>query len=67
MPSNIESCVLLHNFLLDEGDQWGEVADGQDGDGPHNDVPDVGVTERYRQAIQLRDQLVDCLWDEYRA
>jgi len=34
VPSIVESCVLLHNFLLDEGDEWGEAVDRQDADGP---------------------------------
>jgi len=61
VPSIMEACVLLPNFLIDVGEEWGELLNGSGG-GSGDVHPDVGVTAAYHQALHLRDQVVDLLW-----
>jgi len=60
VPSIVEACVLLHKFLIDVGEEWGELASGSCG-GSGDVHPNVGVTAAYHQALHLRDQVVDLL------
>jgi len=64
VPAIVESCALLHNFLIDEEDECADVVDATDGES--RDVhPDVGVTRAYQMALRLRDELVEHLWAEH--
>eukprot|EP00170_Pyropia_yezoensis_P002571 contig_10795_g2575 len=64
VPEIVDACVLFHNFMLAEEDNWGHTVDAS-AEGVHDVHPDVGVTESYRRAIRLRDNLVDALWDAH--
>jgi len=64
VPSIVEACVLLHKFLIDVGEEWGELASGSCG-GSGDVHPNVGVTAAYHQALHLRDQVVDLLWQTH--
>jgi len=55
VPDIVESCALLHNFLIDEKDEWVDVVDATDGE-PRDVHPDVGVTRAYQMALRLRDE-----------
>ena len=50
LPLVVESCVLLHNFLIDEGDEWTGVL-GVAERGSDDVHQDVGATAAYRQAL----------------
>jgi len=64
VPVIVESCALLHNFLIDEEDEWADAVDANDGE-PRNVHPDVGVTRAYQMALHLRDELVGHRWAEH--
>ena len=64
VPAIVESCALLHKFLIDEEDEWADVVDATDGE-PRDVHPDVGVTRAYQMALRLRDELVEHLWAEH--
>jgi len=64
VPSIVEACVLLHNFLIDVGEELEGLANGSGG-GSGDVHPDVGVTAAYDQALHLRDQVVDLLWQTH--
>ena len=64
VPAIEESCALLHNFLIDEEDEWADVVHATDGE-PRDVHPDVGVTRTYQMALRLRDKLVEHLWAEH--
>lgn len=64
VPSIIECCVRLHNFLLDQDDAWADTVDAPE--------LDDGTTAADRQdgnycklAVQLREALVDAMWQVY--
>lgn len=64
VPSVIECCVALHNFLLDEGDTWEDTVDAREGDdgAPAADGQDG---EEYELAVQTREELADALYEVY--
>jgi len=64
VPAILESCALLHNFLVGEEDEWADVVHAPDGE-PRDVHPDVGVTRTYQMALRLRDELVEHLWAEH--
>ena len=63
VPALVESCALLHKFLIDEEDESADVVDATDGE-PRDVLPHVGVTRAYQMALRLRDELVERLWAE---
>jgi len=64
VPAIVEFCALLHNFLIDEEEEWADVVDATDGE-PKDVHQDVGITRAYQMAHRLRDELVEHLWAEH--
>jgi len=64
VPLVVEACVLLHNFLIDKGDEWGGGLDVAEG-GSDEVHPDVGATNAYFQAFPLCDKVADLLWQTH--
>jgi len=64
VPAIVESCALVHNFLIDKEDEWADVVDATDGE-PRNLHPDVDATGANQMALRLRDELVEHLRAEH--
>jgi len=66
VPSIMEACARLHNYLVDLNDPWDAAVDAQ---ATHTNevVVDVPTGEAYKRAWAAREALVAELWEVYGA
>lgn len=60
VPTIIECCVRLHNFLLDQGDTWHDTVDSREQDDATT-AADALNSDNYERSVQMRDDLADAL------
>lgn len=53
---DVEACVRLDNYFLDEGDDWVDTVDARE-DGDATAASDEVGKDTYAQAVQMREEL----------